>query len=143
MSRKKAAEYFVVAWVKDWRLRTYLNVIADGGPRIEWDQAHTLFPWLPDAGLFIRNLSCRPYLAGANRPLSDALCDAGPSAADLLAFAPKIEAFTFKTHSSAYVEPVQKAAGRGRKKLALAKTFLPEAMDRVVRLNGHHWKVCK
>ena len=91
MNQEQAAKYFVVAWVKDWSLQTYWRVITEKTD-IQWDQAHTLFPWLPDEGWFIRNSCVRRFLAEAHLVLNDAMWDAKDDKARL-ALAPKIKLF--------------------------------------------------
>jgi hypothetical protein len=142
MDRKKAAEYFIVAWVKDWSLRTYLTALADGGPRIDFDQANALYPWLPGPHAFIRKHLVRTYLADANRPLSDALFDAvGDSAR--LALAPQVEAFVCTRRPSVYVDEARRAYRRERNRLSLNTSVEIASVDDMRRGNGSHWKVCK
>jgi hypothetical protein len=143
MTRKRAAEYFVVAWAKDWSLRTYLHVIADGGAPIPPEDAHSLFPWLPGAYTCKGKLSCRAYLAETNRPLSDALWRAGNDSARLLALAAEVEAFTFTNRTRAYANEASTAARTARREFALARLMRFEANETKKRLSGHHWKVCK
>jgi hypothetical protein len=142
MDRKKAAEYFVVAWVKGWSLRMYLQVVAAGGAPIKYDAAQALYPWLPDEWAFIRQHRCRSHLAESNRPLSDALWDCADNRARL-ALAPQIEAFVFKGRNFQYLRQAKRASDWAKKRLRGADLVNMATGERVDRAGGHHWKVCK
>lgn len=142
MNRKQAAQYFIVAWVKGWTLPTYLKVLADGGPRIPFDQAQALYPWLPGPWSFINHHDCRTHLAEANRPLSDALWDAADDRARL-ALAPKIEAFVFTGRRRGYTAAVQRELGLHRSRLQRYNVLNEASIESMRRGAGHHWQVCK
>lgn len=81
-SREKAAEYYVVAWVKDWRLRTYLDAIGFGNR--PWEEAHELFPWLPEKTfLYHKNMRIKAWTGTAMRRIQDLLFDAPDNKARL------------------------------------------------------------
>lgn len=142
MRREKAAQYFIVAWVKDWDLFTYLGVIADGGPNIPFEQAHRLYPWLPGPHAFIRRLKVRSYLAESNRPLSDALFDAGGQLARLQ-LASRVEAFVYAGRSMRYANEGRRAYRLETRAMRARLDAEKASVENGRRAGGHHWKVCK
>jgi hypothetical protein len=142
MSREKAAQYFIVAWVKEWTLRTYLEVVTDGGPEIRFEHAQALYPWLPDSWPFAANHRVRTFLAEANRPLSDALWDAADNRARL-ALAPQVEAFVCTSYSRAYVEEARSAASKAQSRMNVKRLLIKADIEDKRRKNGYHWQVCK
>lgn len=140
MSQKQAAEYFVVAWVKEWTMSVYLHVIG-AGEVIPFEQAHALYSWLPKQWPF-RPLSCRTYLAEVNRPLSDALWDAADDRARL-ALATNIAAFVFTKRHRGYAMEARRDYARDKATLDKIQ-FLKQEMKVARQLEGgHHWSVCK
>lgn len=77
MDQEKAAKYFIVVWVKEWSLKTYLDAVGDG-ERIDFADAHKLYPWLPSQiHYFIaRSGRTRKYIADLSKKFSDKLWDA-------------------------------------------------------------------
>lgn len=70
--KKKAAEYFVVAWVKDWRMKTYLSAI--GAQDLDHDKIHDHFPWMPiETHYYFVNQLIRAWTSMAMRPINDKL----------------------------------------------------------------------
>ena len=140
MSQEQAAKYFIVAWVKDWSLRTYWRVITETTDT-PWDQARSLYPWMPDAGWFMANGCVRRFLAEAHRTLNDAMWDAKDDKARL-GLAPKIQAFQAgqvrarRIAAAADHREAMKENRRSRISIAIAL----ESRDRGA---GHHWNVCK
>lgn len=142
MDQRNAAEYFIVAWVKNWSLRTYLNVLSEGGPAIDWEAAHQAYPWLPEGRhWFIRNPPCRAYLAKVSRPLSDRLWDATGNQARL-ALAPQLAALCvkkIKTHKN----EASAETTFNHKKMAVHRMHKAIFRDYCERIGGHHWGTVK
>jgi hypothetical protein len=142
MNRQKAAQYFIVAWIKDWRLSAYLDVLADGGPAIRYDQAHHFYRWLPDTEPFERHFTVRAYLGECNRPLSDALLDARDDLARL-ALATRVEAFVF-TERFRYSDNLGRTIARDeQRRLHRNGLLIQEHREARQRRRGTHWQVCK
>lgn len=76
-TQTKAADYFVVAWCKNWTLLDYINAILEGAPRESLQEAvelaRTIAPWLPElhfnAGLFSQGV--KEFVLRAYPSLSD------------------------------------------------------------------------
>ena len=140
MSQEQAAKYFIVAWVKDWSLRTYWRVITETTDT-PWEQAHSLFPWLPDADWFMRNGWVRVFLADAHKTLNDAMWDAKDDKARL-GLAPKVQALQVgqvkKLPIAAQEDHKEAMKANRRSRISIAITL--ESWDRSA---GHHWNVCK
>lgn len=77
MTHEKAADYFIVAWIKGWTIRRYFSCImemSDKEASTHWEEAHTLFPWLP---YWIAKGACvRPFVAIQYPILNTKLWDA-------------------------------------------------------------------
>jgi hypothetical protein len=142
MDRRKAAQYFIVAWVKDWSLLTYLQVLAEDGPRIEFADAHSLYPWLGQWAFKGRRRTVRTYLAESNRPLSDALWDAADDRARL-ALAPQVEAFVFNGQSRGYINEARKSFYRTDAERTKRSQLEQASIEDRHRRRGYHWQVCK
>lgn len=94
---KNAAEYFVVAWCKDWSIGQYLRVVgvladgvdgADDWRKIE-AQVTELYPWMPSMARQYAN-SVRTFV-GAAYPKLSAWLFSRASDIDRLKCAPQIE----------------------------------------------------
>lgn len=82
--RKKAAEYFIVAWVKDWRMHTYLEAI--GAKNVNFDDVHDLYPWMPaqdNLNRLLKNSAIKPWVAYSMKVINDKLFDAKDNKARL------------------------------------------------------------
>lgn len=139
--RKKAAEYYVVAFVKNWSLRTYLNAIGNG-EEIPFDKAHEFYPWLPsDVRPFLCRQFVRPWTARAMRPINDAIWDAD-TPQKKLAVAKIIETWVsdkVANQRSADEKERDKAKRDYQKSRFEARLFKEHAE----RSGGHHWGVVK
>jgi hypothetical protein len=142
MDRSKAAQYFIVAWVKDWSLLTYLQVLGDGGPRIRFSEAQQFYPWLPGIRPFIKNHLVRTHLAESNRPLSDALWNA-PDNRARLALAPQVEAFVFTRRMAGYISEARRETFAALRVADKTRLLIEADVEDQRRNAGHHWKVCK
>ncbi|APB99038.1 hypothetical protein A4F89_06700 [Polynucleobacter asymbioticus] len=83
MDIHKAAGYLVVAWVKDWNIRTLLNALGEGEDSITDEYVKSVnaqYPFMPmDLHNYIANHGkgslVRTYLAEVDKKLSDAMWD--------------------------------------------------------------------
>lgn len=92
--RKKASEYFIVAWVKDWRMHVYLNAI--GARDVPLNEVHDLYPWMPPpscAVLMAKNSLIRGWVARSMPFINNKLWDTGDPR-KRLALAKEVERFT-------------------------------------------------
>jgi len=142
--KKKAAEYLVVAWVKDWRIRTYL--VAIGAGELNFKDIHGLYPWMPAQDhlhRYIKNSAVRPWVAFAMRAINDKLFDAKDDKARL-ALAKQIESWdsTGATygHSHKEAERERRKAIIQHRQTGLGHKASVEAMRRG---SGTHWNVVK
>ena len=74
--KEKAAKYFVVAWVKNWNMWTYLTAI--GAFNNDFELIHDIYPWMPskDEMFFLyKNQDIRAWAARSMKPISDKLWD--------------------------------------------------------------------
>lgn len=137
--QKKAAEYFVVAWVKDWTLRQYYKVIMNG-TRDDWSEAGGMYPWLPhDINPFILNISTRGWARTSMRAINDRLWDA-KGAKEQLKLAVEIE----KWCSLGAKVKLNEARVEANKSSADANACLALKVESRKAMNSNHeWKVCK
>jgi hypothetical protein len=84
MDLEKAAKYLIVAWIKEWRMRTLLNAIDGHGGEVTQeiiDRVHAKYPFMPNilhayiAGKG-QGILMRPYVSNLSKKLSDLLWDA-------------------------------------------------------------------
>ena len=142
--RKKAAEYLVVAWVKDWRIRTYLDAIGAG--KTNFDDIHDMYPWMPahdNLHRYIKNSAVRPWVAFAMRAINNKLFDAKDDKARL-ALAKQIEHWDSTGATAGYAH---KEAERERRRAIIQhrQTGLGHkaSVEAMRRGSGTHWNVVK
>jgi hypothetical protein len=142
--RKKAAEYFIVAWVKDWRIRTYLEAIGAG--EVNFDDVHELYPWMPsgrNVHRIIKNSAIKPWTAFAMKAINDKLYDAKDNKARL-ALAKQVENWD---SAGVKVGTIHKQDLYERKKEIISHR--QRALEHKVsvelmrRGSGKHWNVVK
>ena len=142
--KKKAAEYLVVGWVKDWRIRTYL--VAIGARNLQLEEIHDHFPWMPDAKnkhYYIKDSRVRTWVALAMRTINDRLWDAD-TVEKKLALAKQIE----KWDSTGVDVPESHKDARRERRNDHNYTKAHEiahrlSVEEMRKGNGHHWKVVK
>lgn len=83
LDQESAAKFLIVAWVKDWKLRTYLDVLGNG-EKIRFEDAHKFYPWLPDNVYILAKGYTRRFVAETMRPISEALWNADTNEKRLL-----------------------------------------------------------
>ena len=109
--RKKAAEWFVVAWCRNWNICQYMRVVTEteAEPMFFTEQevaaAHLAFPWLPnDQGKYIGRRLVRSEVED-NFPSLGAWLWGRPSDISRLACAPQIEKLRNTGRMKAGVRP--------------------------------------
>lgn len=83
MSQEQAAKYFIVAWVKDWKLKIYLATIV-GEKNVPFYIAHESYKWLPESTHWFFQGTTRRYIADTFPKLNDLLWDADSNEKRLL-----------------------------------------------------------
>ena len=144
---KKAAEFFVVAWCKDWPLGTYLRAIGvgDRGERDwgEWiAEINGLYPWMPVVGWHYRH-GARAFVGAAYPKLSAWLLSRKTNI-DRLKCAPQIEKLKPPAHKLAMVQDSDRAEMKSASKderQASASYKLSRASFKTHQRSA--WNVCK
>ena len=140
--KKKAAEFFVVAWVKDWRFHTYLEAI--NAIEIRYKDVHKHYPWMPDeTHFYYQDQMIRAWTGMAMRSINNRLWDTNDNK-KRLSLAKQIENWTsdkvdqtttekqdYRDHKKALMQNRQ--SGLGHK----------VSVETMRRGSGHHWNVCK
>ena len=74
-SREKAAQYYIVAWVKNWPIRTYLHSV--GLRYANFEDVHNIYPWMAkDLAPYLKNMPVKVYAGYYMKPIQDKLFDA-------------------------------------------------------------------
>lgn len=143
-TKEKAAQYFVVAWVKDWRFDTYLKSI--GASRAEYTELHGIYPWLPPpdkVDFYFKNQLIRAWAAMSMVQINDKLWDA-KSSSEKLELAKKIERFVSDKvvvrHSHKKALQERRMERNTNQASAMAHKLSVEIMRKG---SGHHWNVVK
>ena len=148
-TRAKAAEYFVVAWVKDWRMQTYLEAIGAGGLDVE--KVHQLYPWMPppkNKFYFEKKKSplIRGYAARVMRAINDQLWDA-KTVPERLAIAKKIEQFAVDIDMQKLTRASEREDKHDRRsdkrERQASKLSYDVSVELMRRGGGSHWNVVK
>lgn len=140
--KKKAAEYFVVAWVKNWRMQTYLAAI--NASDIQYKDVHDQYPWMPvNLHFYFKNQLIRAWTNMSMKLINDKLWDNDDNK-KRLSFAPMIERWNadkvVQTESHKQDADERKRALMQSRQTGLAYKSSVETMRRG---SGHHWNVCK
>lgn len=140
--RKKAAEFFVVAWVKNWRTQTYLEAIGAKGKPIE--EITSAYPWMPSLLFHYKHGSyIRPLAARYMKKINDLLWDAKDNSAKL-SLAKQIETW----RSDKFVvtkDDNERHQSMRQAKLLRKVTEISNSIEveKMRRSSGSHWNVCK
>jgi hypothetical protein len=144
--RKRAAEYLVVAWCKEWTLGTYLDVIAEENVhndlRGKLEVLTEQFPWLP-AAYAPYHKGVRDVIAGAYPKLSDWLWSRKTDA-ERLKCAPQIERLKCHGLQRGYVSAADRAEmveSRQAESAASSSYRLSRAAFKTNQRSA--WNVCK
>lgn len=140
--RKKAAEFFVVAWVKDWSIGTYLDVIGAKTEPIE--NIVALYPWMPKDQIYYKShKKIKTIAARYMRAINDLMWDAKDNKARLL-LAQKI----CNWKSDAYVKTLsdkerEYQMAEAKKQYMVTAISNSLEIEKMRRSSGNHWNVCK
>jgi len=142
--KEKAAQYFIVAWVKNWKLKTYLSAI--GAWDCDYPEIADLYPWMPsgkNVHYYFKNSDVRAWCALAMRGINDKLWDTDDNL-KRLALAKRVE--DWDAADATPINRYKKDAGEHTRALAqnrragLAHRASVETMRRG---SGRHWGVVK
>jgi len=147
--KEKAAQYFIVAWVKNWSLRTYIGAVMKYGS--DYEKIHDLYPWMPDAKNvhYYFKTEVRPWCALAMSEINNKLWDIADEDKRLampkfLALAKRVENWdsTGVKQSARHIKEAKEHTQDMRKtrQSGLAHKVSMETMRRG---SGHHWNVVK
>lgn len=138
--KRKAAQYFVVAWVKGWTIRTYLGAIGCAG--VAYEHINSAYPWMPDyTDPYFRNVEIKAWAGSAMRSINDSLWDAKDDKARL-ALSYRIESFSAK---GAKLRNTGNSKLMAKVKAEYSRAILAHriSVDAMRRGSGHAWNVCK
>ena len=142
--KEKAAQYFIVAWVKNWKLQTYLSAI--GVFTMDYEKICELYPWMPSGKnihYYFKNSDVRAWCALAMRGINDKLWDTDDNAKRLglakhierwdaaLAVPPARHTRDAKENASAVMKNRQASLG------------YKVSVETMRRGSGRHWGVVK
>lgn len=148
MDQVKAAEYMVVAWAKNWTLRTYVEAVLgksrNGATFQDFaKKAHDLFPWVVDDHRpLMLDQTVRAYLEDQFPRLSDWLWARG-SDTDRLKAAPQIMRLVAKAGRMRERDKQKLVAGREKTKAARAMSEHRLLMSSHRTHSRSAWTTCK
>jgi hypothetical protein len=142
--REKAAQYFIVAWVKNWKLQTYLSAV--GASSMDYYKICELYPWMPsgkNVHYYFKNTDVRAWCAIAMRSINDKLWDTDDNA-KRLALSKRVEHWD----SSGVKQTTRHAKDTKEHRLDMLETRQSGlahkmSMETMRRGGGHHWSVVK
>jgi hypothetical protein len=141
--KEKASQYFIVAWVKNWKIYTYIQAIGVGD--VAYDKIYDVYSWMPDAKNkhYYFNGDVRAWCALAMRSINDKLWDTDDNA-KRLALAKRIENWDSAgvKQSARHIKDVQEHT-IDRRKARLTGLGHKVSVETMRRGNGHHWGVVK
>jgi hypothetical protein len=141
--KEKAAQYFIVAWVKNWSIYTYIGAI--GVKDMDYGKIYDLYPWMPDEKNkhYYFKTEIRPWCALAMSEINNKLWDINDNA-KRLALAKRIENWDSSgvKPTTRHIKDTQehKKDMRETRQSGLAHKVSMETMRRG---GGHHWNVVK
>lgn len=141
--KSRAADYYLVAWCKNWTLREYLNVVLERQSMSAWldqvdiDAAHAEMPWIPvNLGNYTGGRKVRAHVEDAYPKLS-AWLHSRPDDLKRLGCARQIEKLKDSGAIKASTKP---------KYLDKYQAAMLGASVLAAKLNSHkrsNWNVCK
>jgi hypothetical protein len=140
MTHEEAAKYMIVAWVKDWNLYTYLQVVT-GEKKPDVDGAHTRLEWLPTGRVSFVAKSARRFIADNFPRLNDRLWDAKDNAERLALY--KQVMHPVGANHKLHIDPARMALRKENGNLRRAYLAEQQSTEAMRKGSGHHWNVCK
>lgn len=143
-NREKAAQYYIVAWVKDWRMHVYLNAIGIGD--MKYDEIHALYPWLPppnNTHMYFKNCLIRAWTSVAMHDINNRLWDTDDNT-KRLSLAKRVETWDSTGAKPGTIHNQDKQERRAaRKQIRQSGLEYKVSISLMRKGNGHHWSVCK
>lgn len=141
--KEKAAQYFIVGWVKNWTIQTYLSAV--GLRDSDYSKIHDLYPWMPDDQNkhYYFKTDIRAWCALAMNAINNKLWDTDDNN-KRLALAKHIERWdsTGVKPSTRHVKDAREHTQDMRKTRQAGLTH-KVSMETMRRGGGHHWNVVK
>ena len=141
--KEKAAQYFIVGWVKNWSIQTYLSAV--GLRDSDYSKIHDLYPWMPDDKNkhYYFKTDIRAWCALAMNSINHKLWDTDDNN-KRLALAKHIERWdsTGVKPSTRHVKDTREHTQDMRKTRQAGLTH-KVSMETMRRGGGHHWNVVK
>lgn len=141
-SREKAAQYYVVAWVKNWSIRMYVNSV--GLMHTNFSDVHDIYPWMAkDLIPYAKNMRIKPHTGYYMRPIQDKLFDANTNE-QRLKIAKQIERWVSDTYGRRITETRDQKELYADKQLysATLKVYRG-SVDSMRKGSGHDWNTVK
>lgn len=141
-SREKAAQYYVVAWVKNWPVRLYLHAVGVGENRFA--EVHKIYPWMAESITpYIKNMRIKIHTGYYMKPIQDKLFDADTNE-QRLKLAKQIEHWV----SDAFVANARhkkdtRERYKDRKGYEATMNIYKASVDAMRRGSGHDWNTVK
>jgi hypothetical protein len=140
--KKKAAEFYIVAWVKDWRFHTYLEAI--NAKDIKYEDVHKHYPWMPDiTHFYFKDQMIRAWTGMAMRAINNKLWDTDDNK-KRLSLAKQVESWISDDVKQSTAE---KKDGYERRKAQMqnrqSALGYKASVETMRRGSGHHWNVVK
>lgn len=140
MDQEKAAKYFIVGWIKNWNLYTYLQVVT-GKSKPNVQDAHKIYSWLPtDKVNFIRK-EIKRYVADNMPKLSEKLFNENDNLKKLEFY--KLVMVKIGEKSTNKFDKARKSYLDERRFYHANNKTNELSVDQMRRGAGHHWNVCK
>lgn len=131
----------IVAWVKDWNLLTYLQVVSGANkPNIE--EAYRTYQWLPTGRVSFKNKPARRFIADNMPSLNNKLWDA-KNDKDRLSLYRFVMAAKVGDGHRVHFDQARSECRKERNALRKAATAESISVDMMRKGSGHHWNVCK
>lgn len=140
--KKKAAEFYIVAWVKNWRFHTYLEAI--GAKDIKYEDVYKHYPWMPDkTHFYFKNQLIRIWTGMAMRDINHKLWDTEDNK-KRLSLAKQIENWTADKVDRTTPQKKDSYEWRSTRRTdAKTKLGYAASVETMRRGSGHHWNVVK
>jgi len=153
LDKEKAAKMFIVAWVKNWYMRTLLDVITEESVTAVTEERLAkvveAFPFMPSTlSFYIANSGCgrtmRVSLPSINKKLNDALWDAKDNKARLDMYKYVMGIKTGKAIHKRKFDTTDQITGNAIRKESNAEyTSYKLSREAFKKAQGHDWNTVK
>ena len=141
-SREKSAQYYIVAWVKNWPIRTYLHAV--GLKDANFEDVHDIYPWMPKAlRPYIKNMPIKVLTGYYMKPIQDKLFDANTNE-QRLKVAEQLEHWVSDLYvaNTRHKKDTRERNNDNRDYRATMQLY-KASVDAMRKGNGHDWKTVK